>query len=647
VSTIAELFGAAAHHFQSGRRDLAIDCFRTAIREKPDLAEAHNNLGIVLVHEGRHSEALACFREAVRLKPDFADGHSNLGNALRELGSLDQAVEHLQQALRLRPEFAAVHNNLGALLLGNGHLAEAAVCLKQAIRLQPGFAEAHSNLGIALSRQGFLREAASYLRVAVQLRPYWAEAHYNLGLVLEDLWQLGAAEASLRQALQLKPDHAEAYNALGKVLREENRLDEARLSMEQALRLNSKDALLHCHLGGLLEDLGELDAAAERYLLALHYEPGYAEALAGLALLLRGKLPEPELGRIHQRLGDPQLGEPERCHLLYAVAQVFDGRGEYDKAATHLEEANARELARWQRRGQGYDRGEFSRFVVRLEQTFSHVFFDKAQGWGLASERPVFIFGLPRSGTTLIEQILASHSQVFGGGELRYAERDFEALAQIASGEDAIVAAASASSRAFQQDQIFAALEHLDSAGVERLAQQHLHWLEALDCSRPRITSKTPADWQLVGLLAVLFPRARFIRCRRDLRDIAVSCWMTQFRHLSWTCDQDDIVSRFSDYQRLMAHWRDCLPVPILEIDYEETVVDLESTARRLVSWLGLEWEPACLNFHKTRRPVRTASALAVRRPVFQSSVGRWKHYASVLRPLFARLEDFRLAPTQ
>jgi tetratricopeptide (TPR) repeat protein len=643
MATISELFAAAVQHYQTGRRDLAIECLQAAIHEKPDIPEAHNNLGMVLAQEGRLAEAAACFRQAVRLKPDFADGHSNLGNVLQELGLLEEAAGHLQEALRLRPNFAAAHNNLGVVLLRKGNLADAAARFQEAIRLQPGYAEAHNNLGSALSRQGFLTEAASYLRVALRLRPNWAEAHYNLALVLHEQTQLKASEASLRQALRLKPDYAEAYNALGQSLREQNRLDEARANFEQALHLKSNFPLAHSNLGGLLEELGDLGGAAERYRFALNYEPGHTGALAGLAEMLRGNLPEPELLQIQERLGDSLLGEPERCRLLYSLGQVLDGRGEYDKAAAYLEQANALELARWRRRRQAFDRAEFSRFVDHLQQTFSQAFFDKARGWGVPSERPVFIFGLPRSGTTLIEQILASHSQVYGGGELTFAQDDFDALTQAAGG-DAPTAASTGWARKLQLEQSFASLAHLDRSGVERLAQQHLHWLEALDPSRPRITSKTPANWQFVGLLAVLFPRASFIHCRRDLRDIAVSCWMTQFRLLNWTCDQEDIVSRFNDYQRLMAHWRACLPVPILEIDYEETVADLEGTARRLVNWLGLEWDPACLNFHLTRRPIRTASAIQVRQPVFRTSVRRWQNYASALRPLFARLEECGIA---
>jgi hypothetical protein len=254
-----------------------------------------------------------------------------------------------------------------------------------------------------------------------------------------------------------------------------------------------------------------------------------------------------------------------------------------------------------------------------LAKVCSPAFFERARGIGVESERPIFIVGLPRSGTTLTEQILASHSQVFGAGELRLAREDFEALAP-------------------QEDQALEALAGLDLATARRIGEQHLERLRELNNDRPRVADKMPDNYLYLGLLAALFPKAKFIHCRRDLRDIAVSCWMTNFSHIRWANDPGHMAARFAEYRRLMDHWRRVLPVPVLEVDYEETVADLDGVAWRLVGWCGLEWEPGCLAFHEGKRPVRTASVTQVRQPIYRRSVARWKHYEKELGPLFDAL---------
>jgi hypothetical protein len=308
--------------------------------------------------------------------------------------------------------------------------------------------------------------------------------------------------------------------------------------------------------------------------------------------------------------------------LHFGLAHALDGRGEYAAAAEHLRRGNALELASRHRRQLTYSRADHVQFVDRLLGTFTTDYFEPRKGLGLDTERPVFVFGLPRSGTTLVEQILSSHSQVHGAGELRLGRTSFRSPA----GEDA------------EDDKVFAALAGLDGDGLRRLARRHLDGLEALGGRASRIVDKLPDNYLYLGLLALLFPRAKFIHCRRDLRDIAVSCWMTDFRSIRWANDFDDIAERFRQYRRVMDHWRKVLPVAMLEVDYEKVVEEPEEWARRLVAWCGLEWEPACLRFHESRRPVRTASVTQVRQPIYKRSVARWRHYEQDLGPLFALL---------
>jgi hypothetical protein len=355
----------------------------------------------------------------------------------------------------------------------------------------------------------------------------------------------------------------------------------------------------------------------------LRHDPQCAGALGQLATTLRGRLPEADRVAMEQLVGNTELPAGKRLALHFGLAQVCDAQGAFAQAGEHLRQANALRLAEWQKRGQGYDPVEHRKFIDNLIATFTPAYFESVRGFGLDTERPVFIVGLPRSGTTLIEQILASHSQVFGAGELRYVRDTFEALPRAVNREEATP---------------MECLPDLDRGTAVRLAQEHLARLSRLNGSALRVADKMPDNYLHLGLIATLFPRAKMIHCRRDLRDVAVSCWITNFRHIRWAFDPDQIASRFREYRRIMDAWRVVLPVPFLEVDYEETVADLEGVARRLVAWCGLEWEPACLAFHETRRPVRTASVAQVRQPIYQRSVGRWKNYEKVLGELFTKL---------
>jgi tetratricopeptide (TPR) repeat protein len=606
---------------EQGRFSDAADQFRSALSLKPDFALAANNLGNALRLQGNTSVALDGFRKAIQLDPDLAVAHSNLGQLLLEQHQPHEALEHCRAAVRLRPDLAEAHSNLGNVLREFGRLAEARDCYAEALRLRPNLAMLANNMGQVLQEEGRLNEALGWYQHGLQLDAHLARLHISLAGLLEEVEQYTEAGGRYEAALRLDPNDAEAHNGLGWVRHEQGRFDQAREQFLTALRLKPDCVPAHCNLGTLSEEAGDLAEAERCFREAVRHDRRHAGAWSQLATLLRGKLPEEDLSAMRRLLAEGELTEPRQALLHFGLAQVLDARESYDEAAEHLRQANALHLAGWRRRGQAYDAAAHSRFVDQLISAFTPDFFERARGWGVESDRPVFIFGLPRSGTTLIEQVLASHSQVHGAGELRQARESFAALAE-----------------GGQETRAIEGLSRLDAALVRRLAADHLAALRSLDASALRVVDKMPDNYLYLGLLAVLFPKATFIHCRRDLRDVAVSCWMTNFRHIRWASESDDIAGRFRDYERLMAHWLRVLPVQLLEVDYEETVAELEGVARRLVSWCGLEWEPACLAFHEGKRSVRTASVTQVRQPIYTRSVARWKHYEPALGELFAKL---------
>jgi hypothetical protein len=371
--------------------------------------------------------------------------------------------------------------------------------------------------------------------------------------------------------------------------------------------------------------LAEAEAA---FRAALGLQPRSAQPHARLATLLRDKLPEADRAAMEGLLADPGLDPGPRARLLFGLAHVLDARGEYDRAAGCLRQANALTLEGVQG-PRAYVPAEHARLVDGLLRAFDAGSCAGTAGLGSPTRRPVFIFGLPRSGTTLIEQVLASHPRVHGAGELRLGRQSFEAIPAVLGRRG--------------RERPVECVADLDASSLRRLAGRHLERLALHDGGRAdRVLDKMPDNYLYLGLLAAMFPAAAFIHCRRDLRDVAVSCWMTNFRTIRWANDPGHIAGRFREYRRLMDHWRAVLPAAIHEVDYEETVTDLEAVARRLLEACGLEWDPACLEFHRTRRNVRTASLAQVRQPIYTTSLARWKHYEHTLAGLFEALPDER-----
>jgi len=605
-----------------GRPSEAADNFRRALRQRPEFAIAHNNLGIALRDLKQFDDALHHFRHAVELDPSSAHARTNLGQILLDLGKSEEALPHCDEAIRLQPDVAALHHNRGNALRNLGQLLEARAAYLEATRLDPRLVLAHRHLGLILQQEGRLEEALPWLQQAAELEPDDPTSWENLAELHGEREQPALAIPCWERVLTLAPDLAVAHVSLGWALQEEGRLAEAGEHYAIAARLQPDNAAARLNLGGLFEEQGALAEAETAFREALRLQPAYALPHARLATLLRGKLPDADRAALEERLTDADLGPGIRARLLFGLAHVLDARGDFAGAADCLRQANALTLETAQVR-RVYAPAEHEQFVDGLLAAFTADFFTRGAGAGLDTRRPVFIFGLPRSGTTLVEQILASHPRIHGAGELRRVRQSFEDLPSVLG----------------RSDGPLAGVPHLDTAAVRRLAQKHLDALELLDGGRAdRIVDKMPDNYMYLGFLATLFPRAVFIHCRRDLRDVAVSCWMTDFRSIRWANSTAHIAERFRHYCRLMDHWRAVLPVPIHEVDYEETVTDLEGVARRLLSVCGQEWDPACLEFHRTQRPVRTASVAQVRQPIYQRSVARWKNYEGELADLFAAL---------
>jgi len=468
-----------------------------------------------------------------------------------------------------------------------GQFAEAIARYRRILALKPDLSEIHNNMGLALAELSRLDAAVESYRRAIELKPDNPQTLCNWGTALAQLERFDEAEAKFRRAIALDPGCAGAYNNLGLSLKERGRLAEATSAAEQAIRLAPKNPSYYEHLGAVRSFV-----PGDRHVAAL-------EALAD----------------------DPaSLRTVERMHLHFALAKAYDDIGRPQAAFPQWLAANA-----LKRRQIAYDEAATLGRMDRTRALFRADFVASRQGCGARSPLPVFIVGMPRSGTTLIEQILASHPEVCGAGELTLFEEAADAVREALPGAPPGPEMVAAMSR-----------DHLRAVGA-----RYLDKLAQRAPGAARITDKLPGNFIFTGLIHLAMPDATIIHAVRDPLDTCLSCFCVHFtKGQPHTYDLAELGRYYRHYRALMAHWRRALPAQrVMDVHYEQLVGDLEGQARRIIAHCGLAWDARCLDFHRTERPVRTASAAQVRQPIYASSVGRWRPYRDFLGPLIGELE--------
>ena len=475
-------------------------------------------------------------------------------------------------------------------------------------------------VGDANFAQGRFREALDAHLAVLRQHPTVPEHHYRAGLDYSRLKALDAAEAHFREAVRLNPDYAHAHGALADVLLLTGRVADATAHARRAVELSPDEPELAIGLAWVLEADRQSRQAAEiaHALLDRGYESNRLAVLCA-ALAPRLNRAADAVERLERRLAQtPAPPGHEASAMHFAAAGLLDGMGRYDDAFKHASRANTL-------RGVQYDPSVVERLVTNFVAYFTRPALRDLPRATHKDRSPVFIVGMPRSGTTLVEQILASHPAVHGAGEIGWVYRLWESAVK---------------RRSTPVARLTDCLDGITSQDANELAAGYLNPLHALAPSASRITDKTTANVMHLGLIAVLFPEAKIIHCRRDPRDTCLSCFMTDFtagNHFSV-----DLLSAGHFYlqnERMMDHWKSVLDVPILEVEYEHLVQDLEPQARRMVEHLGLPWDDNCLRFNENPRFVATASNAQVRQPLYQKSAGRWRNYARQLEPLQKMLQ--------
>jgi tetratricopeptide (TPR) repeat protein len=526
-------------------------------------------------------------------------------------GNFPDADRLCRDMLRIDALHADSLHLLGVMAYQTGRHEAARDLIVKAIMVDGGMASYHSNLGNALRGLGMFEAAESAYRRALEIAPEHAEIHNNLGNALTDLERLTDAEHSYRRALDIRPDHVGAHCNLGIALKNLGRFDEAISFCHQALALAPDLAEAFNNLGNCHNDLGHLDSADRCYRRAVALVPGNAAFHFSLAENKHFAPDDPQLAlmEVLTQTIDP-LPQRDSIYLHFALGKAYDDIGQKQRAFHHLLAGN-----RLKRQVTAYNENEALSLFDRIPPAFAKNATLESKN---PADGPIFIVGMPRSGTTLLEQILASHRQVIGGGESTLLEQAIFAIIDKAAFPEA-----------------FAQLSDED---CRKIAEQYLSGRR-----KSRLTDKTPDNFLYCGVIARALPNARIIHIRRDPVDTCLSCFSKLFSlGQDYSYDLAELGNYYRAYRSLMAHWRDILPAGfMLELNYEDLVADPEGQTRRLLDFCGLEWDPACLDFHTTRRAVSTASVRQVRQPIYRTSVGRWRPEPALLKPLIDALADF------
>jgi tetratricopeptide (TPR) repeat protein len=554
--------------------------YQSVLKEQPLQADALHLLGTIYQHAKHYEQAAELIEKAIKINPRVSDYYNNCGTVYHSLDKDELSIARYEKALELSPKFAEAHNNLGVVYRAQGRLDDAIACYERAISIKPDYAEAHNNLGNSI---GINVNAIKHFKQAIAINSEYAEAHLNLGIVCKGLGRLNDATDSLKKAIEIKSDYAEAYQCLGNIFNELGRKNNAKIFFKKALAI----------------------------------KPDFAEAHESLSFV------NPILKNasvIEDLISSPSVSEEDLIHYHFALGKIYEANEMYDLSFESYQKANG-----LKRKSITYVPKKSSAYIDQIIRVYSKQYVQDKASFGSESELPVFIVGMPRSGTTLVEQIVSSHPQVTGAGEISLLSRIENGIADKVS-----------SSNNYPE----CMLNFSDSFALA-CANEYLTELVHHSSSSLRITDKMPHNFLRIGLINTLFPRARIIHCHRNALDTCASIYLNYFKYShNYSFDLQELGYHYLDYRRLMDHWQHLYPSKILNVEYEALVLNQENISKEIIDYLGLDWDETCLDFHKNKRAVKTASNLQVRKPIYKNSISRWKKYESHLGPLISILKQ-------
>lgn len=535
-------------------------------------------------------------------------------------GNPNVAFGWICHAARMHPNRYEPHYFLGCMLANGGQHEKAILCFNRALQAKSSNIEVIQALILSLRRTSQFALAEAEARYWSKISPDDVGAHATLAHIFMEQYRLDEALSEASAAAALAPENVDAIILVARILAQLGRAQEASRELLRARERAPARADVYLHIGNVLKIEGRFDEASAALYHTLKLDPANATAFFELSEITHFSQDDPLIAEMEKR-AEAESAAPQSARLHFALGKAYDDIGRIDSAFRHFVVANARE------RGEvRYDERATLATIARIKNLFSPAFMEQLRGNGNPSELPIFIVGMPRSGTTLVEQILASHPAVTAGGELHHFHLSANAvLAQRSHG------------RAFPDG-----LSDPPHENLKMIGDRYLSRLMAVAGGRSRVTDKLPANALMVGLIHAALPNARILHCVRDPVDTCLSCFMTSFgQRVPYSTDLHTLGRYYRAQANLMEHWYRILPAEsVLDVYYENVVKDLEGQARRITAHCGLDWDTRCAEFHKTRRSVNTASVVQVRKPIYSSSIGRGRRYAAYLGPLRSALEE-------
>jgi tetratricopeptide (TPR) repeat protein len=554
--------------------DAAINSYKQALKIKPNYAVAYYNIGIALSDKGESEAAIDSYKKALKIKPDYANAYNNIASILKDKGDTGAAIDCYKKALKINPNYFDAYNNMGNALKDKGDISAAIDCYKKALKIKPEYAEAYYNMGNTLDFMGNPDAAIDCYKKALKIKPDYAEAYFNMGNTLKDKGDSGAAIDCYKKALKIKPDYSDAFN----------------------------------NMGVALNDKGEFESAINCYKKAIKIND-YAEAYRNISALTSYKEYDKYFIKMQSLCLDPLSSDEERCHLNFALSKASEDLNEIEKSFNYLKMGNALRT-----KIISYDIKQDIELFSQLKKAYPSIALKSTSK--ISELKPVFILGMPRSGTTLVEQVVSSHSKVTGAGELSYVKMFGSSIARgVIRANDEIILG---------------------------FRERYIEALKIRSDDRSIVTDKMPHNFLYVGLIFSAFPDAKIIHVNRDP---AATCW-SNYKHyfatkgLGYCYDLDDTVSYFGLYKDLMQFWLGHYGDRIYNLNYENLTINQDVETRKLIRYLGLEWEDECLSPQQNKRAVRTASQKQVRQKVYQGSSEQWRKFEPYLNGAFDLLSE-------